>query len=422
MRRLKILIIAGWYPSARNPINGIFVREHAKAVSLYNDVVVICREEPNRSIAALYEINDNLEDGVRVMRLRYRRFLVPTISYFIFLLAVFRAFRRLVAGRFRPDVIHAHEYSAGLPAALLGNLCRIPVVISEHYSGFPRGTVPRSDMFIAKFSFEHANIVCPVSQALRRSIERCGIQARFSVVPNVVDMSTFHPEGARSTTKPGNGTRHMLIVARLDTGKGVPYLLESLAKLREKRDDFLLDIVGDGAKRQEYVTLARRLRLGDIVRFHGLKTKGEVADWMRRSNFFVLPSEWENLGCVLIEAMASGLPIIATRVGGIDEVVDEKVGLLVPPKDVQALVEAIDRMLDQHYSYSSAEISSYAQRRWSYQVVGEHTTNLYRMLIREMSQSNCEGLMHRSQLLQAALGVDRGKIGAFTEEDRGEDH
>jgi glycosyltransferase involved in cell wall biosynthesis len=387
MRRLKILIIAAWYPSARNPINGIFVREAAKAVSLYNDVVVVCGDELDRSIAGLCEIDDDREDGVRVMRLRYRRFLVPGISYFIFLLVVFKAFRRLVAGRFRPDVIHAHVYSAGFPAVLLGNLYRIPVIISEHYSGFPRGSLPRLDMFIAKFSFEHATIVLPVSKALRRSIERYGIQARFSVVPNVVDMCTFHPKATGRTIRPGNRTKHMLIVARLEAGKGLPCLLQSLAKLRERRADFLLDVVGDGAKAREYVTLARRLHLEDFVRFHGLKTKGEVADWMRRSDFLVLPSEWENLGVVLIEAMASGLPIIATRVGGINEVFDEKVGLLVPPKDVQALVEAIDRMLDEYYIYSSAELSAYAQQRWSYHAVGERTTNSYRLLIREMSEA-----------------------------------
>jgi len=144
---------------------------------------------------------------------------------------------------------------------------------------------------------------------------------------------------------------------------------------------------GDGPNRSEYEELTNKLGLRDIVSFHGLKTKQEVAEFMRQCDFFVLSSLWENLPCVLIEAMASGLPIVATKVGGIHEIINEKVGVLVPPKDVKALTEAIDHMLDHYQDYSAREIAEYAFDRFSYEAVGRQLNEIYKELIANKKQS-----------------------------------
>jgi len=133
-KRLKILHIAGWYPSKKNPVAGVFVREHVKATALYNDVAVLYSEGADREIRSLYQIEDNIEDGIRVLRLRYRKSPIPKTTYFIYLWAMFRAFAKLLREGFRPDVIHAHIYSAGVPAVLLGMRYGIPVVITEQYT------------------------------------------------------------------------------------------------------------------------------------------------------------------------------------------------------------------------------------------------------------------------------------------------
>jgi hypothetical protein len=153
-KRLKILFVAGWYPSERNPVTGIFVREHAKSAALYNDVVVLYSEGIARSVRGLYQIADRVEDDLRTIRVQYRKSPIPKTSYFIFLWAMFGAFRELTRDGFRPDVIHAHVYSAGAPAVLLGKRYGIPVVITEHFTGFPRGTVRGLEKLKAKFTFE----------------------------------------------------------------------------------------------------------------------------------------------------------------------------------------------------------------------------------------------------------------------------
>jgi len=378
-RRLKILHIAGWYPSKKNPVAGVFVQEHVKATALYNDVAVLYSEGADREIRGLYQVEDNIEDGIRTLRLRYRKSPIPKTSYFIYLWAMFRAFRKLVKEGFRPNVIHAHVYSAGVPAVLLGMRYGVPVIITEHFTGFPRGLVRGLERLKAKFAFERAAVVCPVSDDLRKHIEHLGIRARFRVVPNVVDTSLFYPPVAHCVKE--DGRKRLLVVALLTPKKGIPYLLEALAQLREKRSDFVLDIVGDGPNRNEYEELTRKLGLQDFVRFHGLKTKQEVAEFMRKADVFVLPSEWENLPCVIIEAMASGLPVVATNVGGIPEMVSSEVGVLVPPRDARALEQALNDVLEHLHQYQGDRIAWQAKQRFSYDGVGQILNSLYKELV-----------------------------------------
>jgi len=377
-RRLKILHIPAWYPSRKNPVAGVFVREHVKATALYNDVVVLYSEGVDKGIRGLYQIEDNTEDGIRTLRLHYRKSPIPRTSYFIYLWAMFRTFARLLKEGFRPDVIHAHVYSAGVPAVLLGMRYGIPVVVTEHFTGFPRGLIRGLERLKAKFAFERAALVLPVNEDLKKHIEALGIRARFQVVPNVVDTSLFSPPSEHRAKR--DDKKRLLTVALLTPKKGIPYLLGALAQLREKRDDFVLDIVGDGPNRAEYEELTRKLGLQDIVCFHGLKTKQEVAEFMKQCDIFVLPSLFETFGVVLIEALACGKPVIASKIGGPDEIVTDEVGRLVPPGDSEALARTLDYMLDHYKRYDPEAIASYVRTRYTYETVGRELTRIYRTL------------------------------------------
>jgi len=374
--KLRVLHMAGWYPSRKNPVAGVFVREHVKATALYHHVAVLYSEGAEKGLRSLCQIEDNIEEGIRTLRLRYRKSPVPKTSYFVYLWALFRAFRKLFKEGFRPDIIHAHIYTAGVPAVLIGRCYGIPVVVTEQYTGFPRGLVRGLEQLKAKFAFEQAAVVCPVSDDLRAHIERLGIKARFQVIPNVVETSLFFPIVGRVARE--GGRKRLLVVALLDPKKGIPYLLDALARLRERRDDFLLDIVGDGPNRSGYEGLASKLGLRDIACFHGLKTKQEVVEFMRRCDVFVLPSLFETFGVVLIEALACGKPVIATNIGGPNEIVTDEVGCLVPPGDTEALAEAIDYILDNFEKYNPASIARYAREHYSYQAVGVELDRVYK--------------------------------------------
>jgi len=401
MRRLKVLFITEWYPSAGDPIAGVFVREHAHAVGLYDDVSVLHlagRDPSLRKAWHLYEeTNPALTQGIPTYRLSRQRLLFLP-AYLAQVWGVWRAARWLAARGFRADVIHAHVYAAGVPAALLARLWRVPLVITEHLSAFPRRTLRPLDVMVARLAFGAAVLVLPVSRYLQHAIEAYGIHARFRVMPNAVNVALFRPtDGPESLGQPtdnpeppsdaatgpsgeGQGQR-ILYVGRLpaDQSKGVPYLLRALAQLTRPGPAWHLEIVGDGPGRGELEELAARLGLGARVSFLGAMSKTDVARRMQNCSFLVFPScGSENLPVVLIEALASGKPIVATCTGGTAEIVNENVGLLVPPGDADALAGAIADMLENSHEYPPQRLSQYAHERYSYEAVGRQLDHIYR--------------------------------------------
>jgi glycosyltransferase involved in cell wall biosynthesis len=378
--RLKILFLPGWYPTAKNKIYGIFVKEHAKAVSLYDDLVVLYNERGDKNSKRLWEvISDQKEDGIRTIRVKHKEFFIPKISYFIYLYSTFLSFHNLITRGWRSDIIHVHGLSAALPGVILGMMYHIPVVMTEHWTGFPRRSLRFIDKLNAKFSMNKANLILPVSEDLGKAIRSYGIKSKLEVIPNVVDTTLFCPTVDKFNRK-SEGKKRILLVALLIPRKGISYLFEALANLKEKRQDFILNIVGDGPFRKEYEKLADGLALTNVVKFLGIKTKVEVAGIMRNSDFFVLPSLWETFGCVLIEAMASGLPLIGTDVCGVREVINESNGILIPSRDIMSLETNINYMLDHYQNYSSEKLYEYAKTYYSLEAVGKKLDQIYKQL------------------------------------------
>ncbi len=378
--RLKILFLPAWYPSEVSPLSGVFIREHAKAASLYNDIVVIyAYHGSHRRVKGLYKVSEAVEEGIRTIRVRYR---CPSgkgdsfISRLLRLWSTFSYLRHFMKEGWRPDIIHAHVYSAGVLAVILGWLYHIPVIITEHFTWFVLHQLTWERRLAARFALNRARVVLPVSQHLKRHIESYGIMTSFQIVPNVVNTQLFYP----STSQDEDSKKRLLLVANLSPQKGIPYLLQALAQIKGRRTDFSLDIIGEGIKgatREEYEEVAKELGLEQVMRFHGAKPKEEVAEFMRNCHFFVQPSLWETFGVVYIEAMACGKPVIASDIPGPNEFINQDVGILVPPKDVNALAEAIEFMLDHYKDYSSEKIASYARERFSYEAVGKKLDEIY---------------------------------------------
>ena len=381
-RRLKVLFLTEWYPTSEQPVGGIFVREHAKAVRLYDDVVVLHCAGADPKLPSLWrmevESDELLSEGIPTYRVWRRQLPIRRIGYLLYLWSVLQAFRRLRAQGYRPHIIHGHIYDAGAAAVMLGKLYRIPVVMTEHSSGFLRRFLNGLDVVKPWLTFRWADAVLPVSRALQQAIEAYGIGARFQIVPNVVDTTVFAP----TVVQEEHPHCRLLFVGALESRhvKGVPYLLAAMAQLRQEREDWHLDIVGDGPARADYERRATELNLTGLVTFHGQKPKAEVAEFMRRADIFVLPSLWENLPCVVIEAMASGLPTVASETGGIPELISPTTGILVPPKDAARLATALADMIRFPGRFDREVIARQA-RRFSPAVVGQELDLVYRRVL-----------------------------------------
>lgn len=234
----------------------------------------------------------------------------------------------------QPNVVHAHGMTSLHYASLSKLVSRPALILTIHGDTHARQASP--------MEWHLVSAVTVVSNAARESVSSRCKQQRLTVIQNGVDTKRHVglKEGLRSDLGIGD-VPVGVIVARLNGRKGHLTLLESLARLRKMQCAPLMLFVGDGDERARLEAHARCLRLTqENVRFLG--TRSDVPSILRAADFFVLPSETEGLPLSILEAMAEELPIIASRVGGIPELVDDcKQGLLVPPNDPVALAAAI---------------------------------------------------------------------------------
>jgi len=371
---MKVLFVTTNWPTESSPVNGTFVREHARAAAERAEVAVLYleRDAARRGVVDVMPIRG---EEPPAWRARYRRFGRP-ISYAAFAAGPLVALRRLRRQGFDPDVLHAHSFLSALPALMLGRIYGKPVLYTEHWGIFLAdnpGRLSPAMTRAARGALERASLVLPVSNELGDALRVLAPGTRFRVIPNAVDERLFRPPERRPRDR---GTR-LVTAGLLDTDrKGVDVLLEALSRLSEL-DGIHLDVVGDGAMRPGYERLTRRLGLEHAVTFHGLKSKPELAALMRGGDLFVLPSRYDNNPCVLLEAMASGLPAVATRVGGVPEALGETAGVLVDPSDPESLAAGIEDALERLDDFDREQIARRAHERYGREAISAQLADVY---------------------------------------------
>jgi len=368
---VRVLITPEWYPDAVRPYFGVFCREQARVAARFHDVVVLTWTYDS-TLRLPFRIERFVDEGVRTFRVRFRGTRVPKTPGAFKLAGIATVLLELRRQRWKPDVVHAHEYVAGRVALLIGRVLRRPVVVSEHYGGFARGVVSAGDRAAARDVFERAAVVCPVSRDLERHLREIAPAASFEAVPNVVDDDVFHPASGFST----DGTLRLVTVGNLVDVKGHRYLLEAMRLLRAGRT-VTLDVIGDGELRRDLVSLTDSLGLNGDVRFLGQRPKAEVAARLRAADIFVLPSLGENMPCALLEALVCGLPSVASRVGGVPEVLGEGCGVTVEPGSAEALAGGIEAAAARLDRYDRTGVAASARARFGNDAIGRRWSGVY---------------------------------------------
>ena len=384
MKRLNILTISKWYPSEVHSKSGIFVEELAKAVSSWHNVTVLFVYPSPRKIKGSYEVQIEENGSLKVIRARYQNYfpLPGILETALFNWWTKQIFNKVLAPSYKPDIIHAHVYRAGPSALAIGKLANCPVLLSEHsLELLEHKHLTLEFRIFAKHILNKFSRILPVSAALKARMQSLAPDVKYEIVPNVVDTNLFSP--ATPPLPPQHSRKRMLVVSLLTPGKGIHDLLKALSLTKANRQDFILDIVGDGPESQRLKQLTNIYKLEDNVVFHGMRSKEEVAGFMKNCDFFVLPSRMETFGCVFIEAMACGKPILSTKAGNIPDLVKEEFGVLVPPQNPQALQQAINHMLDNFNRYPSQKIAEYAKSNFSYQAVASQLDRIYKEALAE---------------------------------------
>ncbi len=251
--------------------------------------------------------------------------------------------------RHRIQIIHTNSYVPGNYARLAAALMRVPIII-DHWHGFSRFS--RKRRLICRLLGRVTDLSLAVSQGVKDYlIEQIGLNpAKVRVVHNGVDLARMRQHRPRAVVRRelglADGTAAVGLVARLDHwGKGHKEFFTALASLKDRYPVQGL-VIGGGRREAEMRQLAVEMGLEERVRFLG--QRDDVPDLLAALDIFVLPSHSEGVSLALLEAMAAGLPVIASRVGGLPEVVtDGDHGLLIPPQDPEALAAALARLLDE---------------------------------------------------------------------------
>ena len=238
----------------------------------------------------------------------------------------------------RPDVVHTHNTGAYFYAVPAARLARVPVVVHTRH-GQRYGATQRQDRLFRLFSRFVDRVVCVSEDGRQLSLGEGIDPQRVCTIHNGIDLTRFAYHG------PVAGGPAVL-VARLSPEKDVDTLLRATAIVVKTCPDFRLNLVGDGVSRQCLEELARQLGLGHRVRFCG--ETHAVAEMLSQAALFALPSLTEGVSLTLLEAMASGLPVVATAVGGNPEVVRHgETGLLVEPRSPERFADALRQIWTQ---------------------------------------------------------------------------
>jgi len=400
LKPFRVLHLPKWYPHRYDDQDGDFVARHVAAIAAHGgdgggpvQSAVVFAAVARGPLPRLVDEEVDLSGPVPTWRYYYRARPtgVPGLDKLLKLglwLECLRRGRRAVRrhwGGARPDVVHAHIlFRPAVLAWWLRWRHGIPFLITENWTVFQPGNVERLGRprrWLAGWLVRQAAAYAPVSDDLRRALGALGgVNARTVVIPNVVDTDLFRLPAA-------GARRHGLlnVAAFNEKAKNLSGLLRAVARLRTAcpgLPGLHLRIAGYGPAGAQMHRLAAELGLlaDGTVEFLGKLTSAQVAGEMRRAACFVLFSNYENLPCVLIEAQASGLPAVATRVNGVPELLpdDGTAGLLVPPRDEAALGAALAAVLTAPAGrFDAAALRARAVARFSYPAVGAAYRALY---------------------------------------------
>jgi len=295
---------------------------------------------------------------------------------------------------FQPDLIHLHvAYPLGQVALLWKKLYGYKYVMTEHWTIYqPQnkdvlvGGLKKKIVKIAN----NATLIMPVSLDLQRCMEGHGVNNRFKVIYNLVNTDMFklrQPciDSRQHTNLCGNDMhvwkKHILHISTLrDEAKNFSGILRTIEGLRQQRDDFELHVIHD-YEAPEFKAFVKEHRMEDCIIFHGKKTSDEVAEAYQQADFFVLFSNFENLPCVIVEAFASGVPVLSTAVGGIAEILSPERGILIPQGDEDALLQGMIQMLDHSSEYDRQAIRDYAIKTFAAQNIGQQMFEAYKEVV-----------------------------------------
>ncbi|MFL5740751.1 MAG: glycosyltransferase [Flavisolibacter sp.] len=379
MQRKKILWLVSWYPNRNDPFDGDFIQRHAKAACIDHDVHVIFvgstplekeKEEEFRYSTGLTE---------QLIYFREKKSWIGRITKQWTWGRLFQqAIEKYIQRNGLPHLIHVHvPWKAGLPALWAKRKFRMPFVVTEHWGLYNEAVEdnfwsrPRHEQMLLKKIFGQAAAFISESRFLAEGVKKVSGRNCDALIPNVVDTTLFNPKQEKYS-------RFSFVhVSNMVPLKNVEGIIDAFQKFyRQGNEDAQLILIGN--RNDDHKAVASNLGLlNQAIFFRGEIPYADVAAEMQRCHCFILNSTMENSPCVIGEALCAGLPVIATEVGGVPELVDASNSILIPAGNPEALVTAMSGMRKRYSGFDLAGMAASAAERFGYSAVARQFGELY---------------------------------------------
>lgn len=375
---MRIYIVSRGYPSEKFVTHGIFEFDQAKALAANGHQVIYIALDM-RSFRRKRKLGREsfIKDGVQIESIN-----IPCGKMPSFLLhpirkqALIRVYNECVKKWGEPDIIHAHfqEYAFTTVQALKSKA--IPLVMTEHLSSLNEKIVSPSVLATGNETYKYFDKVISVGENLQNAI-RENFAVESVVIPNIVDVDCFLNEHAEQNDE----QFRIISVGSLIKRKRMDVLIRAFKLFNDKNKNSTLQIFGGGEENDNLQKLIDELKLSGNVFLEGKKHRSIIAKEMSIASCFALASATETFGVVYIEAMAAGLPVIATRSNGPEDFVDDECGILVDADDIEQMAEAMERLYENKRNYSSKLIQQKTLARFSPSIIAQRLTDVYANVI-----------------------------------------
>ncbi len=383
---MHIVVIPSWYSSDDNVVLGSFFKEQALALKESGEEVTVCYNEIFPIYNALKctrhfvrPISSLKEDGLDTYRYRGINYLLHSHRRFnLFAYRICKLIERVIKDKGKIDILHFHScFWAGICAPYVKKKFGIPYILTEHTGITYSNRILPKYMGYVKEAYDNASILISVSKFLRDEMSSV-TNREIEVIYNFLDAGKF---------KILKGVRENKFVffslAFLVDGKGFKELIDAARILRDKGYDFILKIGGDGYLREELENKVREYNLFSYIEFLGMLTRDQVIFAMNKCDSFILASSYETFGVVYIEALACGKPIIGVKNGGAEEIINDKVGIIIDDNSISNIVDAMEKMICDYRHYEEETIREYFLNNFEKSIIIDRLKDVYRACLRK---------------------------------------
>lgn len=378
---MRIFLIARGYPTKREPQWGCFEKDQAEALAKYgHEVIMLSVDTRFRTYWRKIGITVIQQNGVTSVN----NFFLPSKIVGLFGSKVRKCFEHwqlrhvykkavLLSGT--PDILYSHYVHISSMSLTLKHNYHIPLVAIEHWSEMNKDVLPKHAKLLGEQTYKHADAVLTVSPSIQQSLKK-HFNVHADVVFNIVGQDFhYNPNRAKASKVTFISTGSLIKRKRIDLA------IDAFALLHLQNNSWEYNIIGEGPEHKHLQKLICKYNLQDNIHLLGIKTKKEIVDLLQQSHAFILSSQLETFSVVCIEALACGVPVIATKCGGPEYFIRNFDGSLIPVNNVQELANAINHMFLHHQEYNRKQIADDCQQRFGSKTIAKQLTQVFESVV-----------------------------------------